>query len=221
MKAYDFSSTQMHPMAWVARQADNPVPVWLRQRKTSHGMSCGEIKFAAREKKGRGVNVLFYQSRAEAERLHQQSLKFEVVSVPPPPELLQQMQEGELDGPYVDFVLSSFERSRIQGILRRAASIRPEGDWVRSIVREDWFKRVLLWRIGPSETEPHEQYLVLYATRAKKTGIWVLTVIDPPAVQTVLQYDDTPGFGARPQILRDFITSLSNAQQAMLEDSDE
>jgi hypothetical protein len=46
-----------------------------------------ELKFAIDEITNKGVNLLIYKDEAQARTLNQQSIQFEIVSIPPPPDL--------------------------------------------------------------------------------------------------------------------------------------
>lgn len=178
-----------------------------------------DIKFALRETRQRGVNVVLFQSRTGAETMHQQSLKFDIVSIPPPPELGPALRAGKIVLPHIEFVLSSVERERIREVLRRVESAPSK---ISNMLQDVHFDRVLFLRAGPfgepeaGEPSP-EQFLVVYVDRAAKMGIWQLTLGTPPRLQTVVEFGGELQPGTDSAVLKRFIGHLCDAQEQVLE----
>lgn len=79
-----------------------------------------EIKFALEKLSGQQLNLLFYQRKDEASSLHQQSLSFEIVAAPLPPEMQRQLTNAV---PLLELLLDPRARD---AIFETIQNLKPE-----------------------------------------------------------------------------------------------
>jgi len=85
-----------------------------------------EVKFAFGKETGKGLNLLFFSKKEKSSEEHQQSITFDIVAVPPPTELVEQLASGV---PAIRLVLESDVRERVFKVVRdRARADLPEAD---------------------------------------------------------------------------------------------
>ena len=69
-----------------------------------------EMKFALEKQDERTVNLVFFKNQTMAKEMHQQSIKFDLVSAPPPPDAMAAIQTPV---PEVTLVLRAAERKQV------------------------------------------------------------------------------------------------------------
>jgi len=82
----------------------------------------GEVKFALTQRTNRGLNLIFHSKGSSSEERNEQTLSFDIVSVPPPPELLRQAGESFADA---NPLIAASQRAMILDTL-----IAPAGGYV-------------------------------------------------------------------------------------------
>lgn len=127
-----------------------------------------EFRFAMSASGEAGFNVILYRSSEARRREHEQKVTFEIVSVPPPPELLDRLSGSE-DVPPPSAVTDASQRNRIRQRLQQGAAALNIGD-AAEVFREDRFRRALVLRgIRRFDKPDIWGYLVLIVERGKKT----------------------------------------------------
>jgi hypothetical protein len=172
-----------------------------------------EIKFALEKLSGKELNLLFYQRKDEASSLHQQSLSFEIVSAPLPPEMQRQLTHAI---PLLDLLLEPAARAAVFEALQ---SLAPEpAAWLSPNLLLEHRDEVLICRQTASLAEPTgDSYFLLYAdaTELKNIGVWHL---DGPnrRLTAVYRYDLAPGKHEDLAPLKDFTLALARLQKEFL-----
>ncbi|MEM7103689.1 MAG: hypothetical protein AAF502_11195 [Bacteroidota bacterium] len=177
-----------------------------------------EIKFGMRKSKGKGFNIIIAKSKNEEETSLNQSMQFEILSVPPPPDFQQSFYEMI---PALGFVFSAAERSLI---FRDIARCEPRQKDMKLL--EDDPNRVLILEVHPKAEDKMDDYLLLYAqnNNDKDVGIWHFTRDNNPDLSkakkpeftTVLKFTLAARDGENYEILRDFVNKFSDLQQNLL-----
>jgi hypothetical protein len=165
-----------------------------------------EIKFAFKEVKDEKVNLIFYSTKEEAEKQHQQSVQFDIVSVPPP-----QPQEMINLTPRVALVLSSGMRNSVfEGINKSPGS--PQ-DSVPFLKDQDHMDQVLI-----VEAAPLKCFFLFYAEpeKDKDVGIWRLTLDPSPKLEEVIRFTRSIGKAGDERLLRDAVLEFGRLQAAFL-----
>lgn len=124
-----------------------------------------EFRFAMSASGEAGFNVILYRSSEARRREHEQKVSFEIVSVPPPPELLDRLG-GSDDVPPPSAVTDAKQRDMIRQRLQ--GSGLPIGD-AADVFRADRFRRALVLRgIRQLGSPDNWGYLVLIVERSKR-----------------------------------------------------
>lgn len=152
-----------------------------------------EMKFALDTSQDKGLNILFFKDQTKAEELHQQTVQFDIVSAPPPPNFVPPPAVSNV-------VRLKSDRQTIQ-----TNSNLPPGvnDFDRVIILEiiDTLEKT-------SNHTASRRYLLLFADTAGNLGIWWLQVLiktEAATFATVLH------FGIPDASLASLVTFISGA----------
>ncbi len=225
----DFLSDIGDSVVATQRQLDEQSRVYLEQIKGNKHITpaiyrlpkvSASIKFGMRKSKGEGFNIIVAQRRKEDERTLNQSLDFEIISVPPPPDY-QQTLSGEI--PTIGFIFSPTVR---QGIFSDIEKYQPKPEQT-SLKKEIELllaskNEVLMLQIGPRLKKGFDNYLILFANEEgeKNVGIWSL-LRDPsgqqkPVFEIILKFTASNRQGENYKALRDIIVAHSKQQSKLL-----
>jgi hypothetical protein len=131
-----------------------------------------EMKFAVDTTQTKGITFLFYKDQTTAEQLHQQTVQFDIVAAPPPPDLIAPP------------ALASIVRlkSDRQGIFKVTGTLPAAvlSDFDRVIVLEiiDTLQNAL-----PNTAT--RQYLLSFADAARNLGLWWLQIVTSTGAATL------------------------------------
>jgi hypothetical protein len=171
-----------------------------------------EIKFALKEATGEKVNLVFYSTQSEAETLHQQSVQFDIVSIPPP-----HVQNMTGLAPRVGLILSSPSREAVfEGITKFLLPGDLEGEQTEKQVQKSYLLKnrdqVLI-----VEIEPLKRFYLLYAEEAapKCVGVWRLSV-EPLVLEVVLRFTRSLGDAGNEELLHDDVLNFGCIQEKLL-----
>jgi len=170
-----------------------------------------EIKFALKEVKAEKINLIFYSTKDEAEKQHQQSVQFDIVSVPPP-----QPQEMINLTPQVTLILSSGMRNSVfEGINQFLGSTGDEAELksVPFLKDQDNMDQVLI-----VEAAPLKCFFLFYAEpeKDKDVGIWRLTLDPSPKLEEVIRFTRTIGKAGDERLLHDAVLEFGRLQADFL-----
>ena len=166
-----------------------------------------DIKFALQSVQGSKVNLLFYSKHKQSEEKHEQSLKFDIVAAPPPPEIAERIRKRTLETgeiPSVSFISNPDDRKAILN----AAVESTKGD-VRLLFKNytDRFLIAENWAESGTAQSPSDFFILLANPKRpeqpdkeayKNLGIWHLSFQGEvkPTLQTVFSYfQNTTGSG--------------------------
>ena len=176
------------------------------------------IKFGMRKTREKGFNIIVAQNRKEDERTLNQSLEFEIISVPPPPDF-QQTLSGEV--PTIGFVFSPPVRQAIFSLIDDYQP-KPEQQGLNKDLLLAHQNEVLILQIGPRLQANFDSYLLLFANEDddKNVGIWSL-LRDPtgkqkPVFEIILKFSASDRRGENYKMLRDIILAHSEQQAKLL-----
>ncbi|MEM7355670.1 MAG: hypothetical protein AAF657_32950 [Acidobacteriota bacterium] len=188
------------------RSGSQDMPTLYRIPKLS-----AEVRFAVENVENKGVNILFYKNVNTAQQEHQQSVQFDLVAVPPPPELLAELRSA---APSLQLVLDPTIRSSLFAAVEEAAA--PAGPTATAFRAN---RKVLLDHRSQviSVGSGDNSYLLFYANREaeKNLGIWSLTLGPPPVLDEIYRFTVNGTFHDQ-QRLRDFIADLGQQQATFL-----
>lgn len=191
---------------------DHVLPSVFRIPKVS-----ANIKFAMKKVDEKGFNIILAKKKNESEVSLNQGLDFEVVAVPPPPEVMAQLLKKGL--PNLSFELSPHVRDGVFSILD---TMHQAGSKARFnlLTEAENRNRVLLVHVG---AQTKRVYWIFYATKEDEdsVGIWYLEILENAQVDAHALI----GFGTGPREasagesykeLRDLIFDLGEQQEAIL-----
>lgn len=208
--------------------ADAPLlPTLYRIPKLS-----AEVKFAFGEKTAQGLNLIFFSKKEQASEEHQQSIAFDIVATPPPPELLERLKN---DVPNLPLVLAPTVREEVVQGIQRFRQLRKDLEDLAPTK----LKRLELDHLPkPGETDASLSHLVIIQIpdpttrrflvfaagdstapdRAHEIGAWHVDLTDPkvPGLQAVLRYSSEGDTGEHQGFLREFILALGKRQAEFL-----
>lgn len=182
-----------------------------------------EVKFAFEKETGKGLNLLFFSKKENSSEEHQQSISFDIVAVPPPPELVERLASGV---PMVRLVLEPEQRERVFQVVReRAAKDLPKADRAvldaaldaKAPTRDAL--RVLILESVPNSTKEYVMVLASNATSETAStdiGIWHVSLADEAKVATALRFTqgNIPKVNQGP--LRSLMATLGDQQAKAL-----
>jgi hypothetical protein len=156
------------------------------------------MKFALEKQDERTVNLVFFKNQTMAKEMHQQSIKFDLVSAPPPPDALAAIQAPV---PGVTLVLRAAERKQVldDGFAAKGDNALPaDADPDRVVI------------LG---VEPQLGYIVMYAAKAGKNnvGVWLFS---KGTFRGIYKFDQENDDAER--FLRKFVSDLAAEQQSLL-----
>ncbi len=171
----------------------------------------GEMKFALERVAGQKLNLVFYGKEEKNTALNQQSMSFEIVSAPPPPEFMQKLLTV---APRLELVLALPERERIMAVVQASdlePKLLPQADML-----EHPDEVLITPAVVPGE-ERASKYFLLYAneTQEELIGAWHVDVAAAEIV-TVYRYDLKPGSKETIKPFKDFTLALAKFQAAYL-----
>ncbi|MBC8010227.1 MAG: hypothetical protein H7067_09030 [Burkholderiales bacterium] len=184
-----------------------------------------EVKFAFSRKQQSKLGLVFYSRGSSQEERNEQSLKFEIVSTPPPPELLQlaARHAGLSLAPELDAGL----RARIRGLLL-AATTKVLGDTRNPAATYDEHKTVaasdaefarvvILPAERPGDDTYADSFFLLYATEAvgHALGIWFVNLREK-SLRVVWTLKSKGTQEEDVDVLRAWIRRLGGEQAALL-----
>ena len=157
-----------------------------------------EMKFALEKQDERTVNLVFFKNQTMAKEMHQQSIKFDLVSAPPPPDAMAAIQTPV---PEVSLVLRAAERKQVLD-----AGFAAKGD--NTLPADADPDRVVILGV-----EPQLGYIVMYAAKAGKNnvGVWLFR---KETFRGIYKFDQENDDAER--FLRKFVSDLAAEQQSVL-----
>ena len=157
-----------------------------------------DLKFAARQTASKKLNVLIFTKAEEVEKLHQQSVHFEIQAVPPPPateapsapRLARAAGAGSPPSiPTLALATAAETRARLLAFVREAARQTSDPTAAEWLV-EKWSRALLFSLAGIGE---EDSYAIMIAVREKvanamqlRTEVWYA---DPPRQKLLLEYE--------------------------------
>lgn len=181
--------------AVAAGLATGGVPLGVFQMPKLHA----EIRFALEKTEGTQLGLVFYSREKEQQSRNEQALQFDILSVPPPPDLIQSVRRL---GPSLSFVLSRAKRDQIFATLDQVQEVLGQKDAPQSatllqrhrdLLKKDPLERdtvILIPWTDPRASEPSTQggedgYIILYAAPPSEgedwsVGVWQLELRPPP-----------------------------------------
>jgi hypothetical protein len=198
-----------------------------------------EVKFAFEKQTGRRLNLLFFSKKENSSEEHQQSISFDIVAVPPPPELVERLESGV---PAVRLVLEPRVRERIFMALRGAVSDKSDKpDKVGNLDSSD--EKVLTETIGsgpdaiPAKADrviilesvpnPNEEYVLVLASpdasnaSSHQIGIWHMGMKHPVSLNTSLRFEQKNYSTTNQSPLRSLMAALGDQQAEVLAAADQ
>lgn len=172
-----------------SRDSRHVLPSIFRVPKLS-----AEMKFALETEEGKVKNLIFFKNTELAKEMHQQSMQFDVVSAPPPPDTVAAIQSTV---PRASLVLDGEERA---AVLAAAAKATPSS----RLPDEAEPGRVVILKFMPQEG-----YIVLFASDTKKNaiGVWLLS---GGTFRNIYKFDDK--VTTTEPLLRTFVLELAEQQ---------
>ncbi len=176
-----------------------------------------EIKFALSKIKGKGFNVIFAKKKSEEETSLNQSLNFEILSVPPPPDFQQSFYDRV---PSLGYVFTTSLRAAIFEEIKQYKP-RESGENRQSGLSQELIlnnpDKVLILQIHPHKKDI-EEYILLYADKEedKNVGVWYLQRGKETTFEAVLKFGLDIRTGENYKLLRDFVIYVSRLQQNIL-----
>jgi hypothetical protein len=162
-----------------------------------------EMKFATDTRKDEGFNLLFYKDQNSAEQLHQQTVQFDIVSAPPPPDLI------------APSALASIVRLKSD----RQAILKAVGALPAAVLND--FDRVIILEVidtlqKAAPVAVTRQYSVWYADAAGNLGQWWLQIVTSTAAAVLAAVLPFGPVGAPLRSLQSFISSAGDHQKDFL-----
>ena len=168
----------------------------------------GEVKFGFSKTSGKKLGMVFYSRKTSEESRNEQSMQFEIVSTPPPPELLQSAARQ------LDFTLRpEFDPRRRAEVLKVFRTPVP-GYAENTAIPERLLSRIVILH----DLEP-ERYFLFYAeedaTTGNEIGIWRVDLRDD-SMQVVWKVASKGAPKENIDLLRLWILALGKRQEELL-----
>ncbi|MCP4721339.1 MAG: hypothetical protein GY860_17940 [Desulfobacteraceae bacterium] len=191
-------------MVRAQRQMDKKSALYIEEtRKDPHILPSifripkisADIKFALQSIEGSKINLLFYSKHKQSQEKHEQSLKFDIISAPPPQEVMDKIinarsETGSL--PHINFLTNPDERKSIFNTIKTLAKGAPK------IVLKKDFNRVLILE-WPTHKKKYPEYFLILANPdetgqgfSKNMGIWYLKLGEEAALELAYSYSRQP-----------------------------
>jgi hypothetical protein len=153
------------------------------------------MKFALDVQDEKTLNLVFYRHEGTTESRNEQSIDFDIVSAPAPPDAAAAMK---VIGPRLDLVLDPFERQRLLDAIRAAPSasgLEPLLDAAQNSADE-------MLIVGLTPDNGVQQYIILLADSSEDAdehavGMWVAGLPEegPLVLETVYRLTRKNGAG--------------------------
>jgi hypothetical protein len=196
------------------------VPAMFRIPKLS-----AEIKFALTKEGEKGLNLLLFSDKQKSSEQHQQSMSFDIVAMPPPPEVIRDVR---LAVPRLEVLLDPAERARIFECVAKVKATkmlevtellgdasRPETENLEK-VRD--YVVIVPAQVNGAETS-RKQFFLFQADEAEEhfLGIWFLDM-DPtePKLEPVYRFSAKPKAGENIVPFKTWITKVGDSQAEIL-----
>jgi len=182
--------------AVAAGLATGGVPLGVFQMPKLHG----EIRFALEKIDSKQVGLVFYSKKQQEQSRNEQSLAFDILSVPPPPELIQSVRRS---APGLSLVLSRAQRDAVFTTLDQVKEVlgkdeAPQAASLlekhRSLLKGDPQERdtviMIPWKKAPLPTgstgDDPDGFILLYAAPPSEgedwsVGVWQLEASPQPS----------------------------------------
>lgn len=193
-----------------------PMPALFRIPKLT-----AEMRFAINTEDKKGLGLVFYSKSEKAATEHQQSISFEIVSAPPPPELLAAMQR---EVPTLSLVLDAPRREAVfKAVETAVANLGTDGEAVleaRRLLGRPGEEQVTRDRVVLLAMEQENQFMAFAAAPAQnagnhKVGIWFVDTAESE-VKVVLEFSAKGSESEEPRPLKDFVNGLAEKQVGFL-----
>lgn len=223
----DFLSDIGNSVVNTQRQLDEQSRVYLEETRPSKHVTpaiyripkvSASIKFGLRSTKKEGFNIIVAQKSQEDERMLNQSLDFEIISVPPPPDFHQTLSNQI---PSIGFLFATASREVLFKDVE-GYKARPDQPGLNKDLLLADKNKVLILPISPRMKPNMDDYLFLAADNAadKNVGIWYLqrdpSNQKPPVFEIILKFSANDRKGENYKILRDIILAHSQQQDQLL-----
>lgn len=168
-----------------------------------------QMKFAMEVAGGKTINLLFYKRDDKATSRNEQSIDFDVVSVPAPPEAGKNLR---FLGPRLDLLLDPFERRGIVDIVK-AAGVADLSKLAESAPNS-------LAVLTLPEQKDRRDYLVLAVTAVKEhsVGLWSLTVPAKGDPQLLVIYPLNRKNSDNEKLFKDLVAEVVRRQEEYFAD---
>ena len=210
----DFLSRVGQAVVDTQRQLDQKSREYLAQHSTNEFAApaafrlpklSGKMLFELEYDKNKGVNLVFHSRSDKEIQRNQQSIEFDIVSVPAPPGAAEAVRKQAS----IDLIFDPVAR---KSLLERNAAADPKNALPQEAVDDP--SRILLLRTQAAAEDP--KYLVVYAggDKASNVGMWVS---DSAGIQVIYRFQkQNSEFEPR---FRDLVSALADAQKQLLEPS--
>ena len=183
------------------------------------------IKFGMKRVKGNGFNIILAKKKNEEESSLDQGLDFEVVAVPPPPEIMARVLTQQL--PDLHFELSPGMREEVFDILEAFNEDGKIENSLKSKLKIDLLiknkDKVLMINVSANNKWI---FWILYANEEgdNNVGIWYLEQApdEPPIFHSLIGFSADPRFkstGESYKDLRDLVLKMTNDQVKIFEET--
>ncbi len=194
-----------------------------------------EVKFAFEKRTDRGLNLLFFSKKENSSEEHQQSISFDIVAVPPPPELVERLESGV---PAVRLVLEPRVRERIFKAIRGAVFDKPDKGGNLDSKDEEILTETIGAGLVPipakadrviileSVPNPNEEYVLVLASQDAATvpshriGIWHMGMKPAVSFNTSLRFEQKNYATTNQSPLRSLMAALGDQQAEVLAAAD-
>ncbi len=200
-----------------------------------------EMKFSLEKVAGKKLGLVFYSEKTEAKQMHDQSVQFEIVAVPLPPEYVAKVAEERRQKESEEEVYGKSAPTRAMPRTALAAETRPEPlveSKLELSTRQKVFAQVEAFRANTvAETrklkkdllldekdrvlvfadEEHGTYFLVLATADKNKDLllWQL-VRDPSSLELLYRWPRTAKDRAPLEALHRYLVELGDRQQELL-----
>lgn len=225
----DFLSDIGNSVVETQKKLDEQSRVYLEQTKGERHITpaiyrlpkvSASIKFGMRKTKKEGFNIIVAQRTQEDEKMLNQSLDFEIISVPPPPDYQQSFSD---EIPSIGFLFSTATRTTLFNEIKKYQPRLPEQKDLNQNRLLKQQKRVLILQLNPPMNKDMEDFLLLLADEGgeQNVGIWLLS-LDPSGkkkslFEMILKFTANGRQGEKYDLLRKIMLAHSNQQAKLLQ----
>ena len=186
-----------------------------------------DMKFEVDTTKTKGLNLIFVSNKDQTTQRNQQSINFEIVAVPPPPEVLRELARLPLQ---LELLLDPTRRAALFALATQTwealgQPAKLEGD---ALLEEEIRDEVLIVRPPPvpgdeSDAAPSASYLLVRADEAKEhlLGAWHLAVTGSgdevkASLELVYSYRLKPAQAEDISSFKEAVLALASRQKQLL-----